>query len=105
MKGRPVRGLFGGLLLGIFVDIDLVFGGIVKLDSVVLTVLPIALLVVGVLLGLWAPIGRSGPAAAPPAPPPPPVPATVSAPPSAPAAAPPQAAAAEPPPAEDTPPI
>ena len=59
MKGRPVRGLIGGLLLGIFVDVDLVFGGAVKLESVVLTILPIALLVVGLLLGLWAPIGRS----------------------------------------------
>ena len=59
MKGRPVRGLIGGFLLGIFLDIDLVFGGVVKLNSVVLTILPIALLVVGLLLGLWAPIGRS----------------------------------------------
>lgn len=61
MKGRPVRGLIGGFLLGIFLDIDLAFGGVVKLNSVVLTILPIALLVVGLLLGLWAPIGRSGP--------------------------------------------
>ena len=68
MKGRPVRGLIGGFLLGIFVDIDLVFGGVVKLNSVVLTILPIALLVVGLLLGLWAPVGaarRSDRAAAP----------------------------------------
>ncbi len=61
MKGRPVRGLIGGFLLGIFLDIDLVFGGVVKLNSVVLTILPIALLVVGLLLGLWAPLGRSSP--------------------------------------------
>jgi hypothetical protein len=59
VKGRPLRGLIGGLLLGIFVDVDLVFGGVVKLESVVLTILPIALLVVGLLLGLWAPVGRS----------------------------------------------
>lgn len=59
MKGRPVRGLIGGLLLGIFLDIDLVFGGVIKLESVVLTILPIALAVVGLLLGLWAPLGRS----------------------------------------------
>jgi hypothetical protein len=65
MKGRPVRGLIGGFLLGIFLDIDLVFGGVVKLNSVVLTILPIALLVVGLLLGLWAPLGRTSPEPAP----------------------------------------
>ena len=43
MTGRPIRGLIGGFLLGIFVDVDLVFGGVVKLESVVLTILPIAL--------------------------------------------------------------
>jgi hypothetical protein len=59
MKGRPVRGLIGGLLLGIFLDIDLALSGFVKTDSVVLTIVPIALLVVGLLLGLWAPVGRS----------------------------------------------
>lgn len=58
MKGRPIRGLIGGFILGIFVDIDLVFGGVVKLESVVLTILPIALLVIGLGLGLWAPVGR-----------------------------------------------
>ena len=101
MTGRPVRGFIGGLLLGLLVDIDLVFGGVVKLSSVLLTILPLALLVVGFLLGLWAPVGRSGASTAPP---PPPVPATVPAsPPPAPVS--PEAAAAEPPASEDTPPI
>ena len=59
MTGRPVRGFIGGLLLGLLVDIDLVFGGVVKLESVLLTILPIVLAVVGLLLGLWAPLGRS----------------------------------------------
>jgi hypothetical protein len=59
MTGRPVRGFIGGLLLGLLLDIDLVFGGVVKLESVLLTILPVALAVVGVLLGLWAPLGRS----------------------------------------------
>jgi len=58
MKGRPIRGLIGGFLLGIFVDGDLAGSGVVKLESVVLTILPLALLVVGFGLGLWAPIGR-----------------------------------------------
>jgi hypothetical protein len=104
MKGRPVRGLFGGLILGILVDIDLVFGGVVKLSSVLLTILPLALLVIGLLLGLWAPLGRSGASGAPSASPPP-MPATVPAsPPPAPMG--PEAAAAEPPSStEDTAPI
>ena len=59
MRGRPVRGFFGGFLLGICVDLDLAFSGAVKLNSVVLTIVPIALTVVGLLLGLWAPLGRS----------------------------------------------
>jgi len=58
-RGRPLRGLFGGFLLGICVDLDLIFGGVVKLDSTLLTILPVALLVLGLLLGLWAPLGRS----------------------------------------------
>ena len=117
MKGRPVRGFFAGLLLGIFVDIDLVFGGVVKLSSVVLTILPIALIVVGLLLGIWAPVGRSrGPALAsssgpiPPSAPPTvttvpastPPPTTTPPDPAPPASPPP---ASPPPPTEDTPPI
>jgi hypothetical protein len=58
-RGRPVRGLVGGFLLGLCVDLDLAFSGAVKLNSVVLTIVPLALLVLGLLLGLWAPVGRS----------------------------------------------
>ena len=69
MRGRPVRGFFAGLLLGILLDLDLVLSGAVKLESAVLTILPIALMLIGLLLGLWAPIGRSprspAPAASP----------------------------------------
>ena len=43
MKGRPIRGFFAGLLLGICLDLDLVLGGVVKLDSSVLWILPVAL--------------------------------------------------------------
>jgi hypothetical protein len=58
-RGRPIRGVFGGFLLGICVDLDLIFGGFTKLDSGLLTVLPLVLAVVGFGLGLWAPFGRS----------------------------------------------
>jgi hypothetical protein len=65
-RGRPIRGFFGGLFLGVCIDLDLVFGGVVKLQSGLLTILPAALTVVFFALGLWAPIGRRRlPAAAP----------------------------------------
>jgi hypothetical protein len=57
-RGRPIRGIFAGLFLGICLDLVLVFSGAVKLDAAILTILPIALTVLGFLLGLWAPIGR-----------------------------------------------
>jgi hypothetical protein len=73
-RGRPVRGFFAGLLLGILIDIDLAFSGAVQLDSVWLTILPIALIVIGLALGFWAPIGRKRAVKkAPPSPLPPPV--------------------------------
>ena len=112
MRGRPVRGFFGGLFLGIFVDVDLVFGGVVKLNSVLLTILPVALLAIGLFLGIWSPVGRSGiPTMAsasgsiPPAAPPTVTTIPASSPP--PSATPPDPVppAATPPPPEDTPPI
>ena len=102
MKGRPVRGFIGGLLLGILLDIDLALTGAVKVDSVVLTIVPIVLLVVGFLLGLWAPFGRSEKMVAIPAsgPAPPTVTTVRTSPPPDPQPPPPA-----PPPTEDTPPI
>ena len=67
-RGRPIRGLFGGLFLGICIDLDLVFGGTVKLESSLLTILPAALMVVFFVLGLWAPVGRRRQPAATPLP-------------------------------------
>ena len=58
-RGRPIRGILGGFFLGICIDLDLIFGGFAKLDSALLTVLPLALIVVGFALGMWAPIGRA----------------------------------------------
>jgi hypothetical protein len=46
------------LLLGIFLSLDLALTGAVKLDSAVLTILPVALAVLGLILGWWAPLGR-----------------------------------------------
>jgi len=75
-RGRPIRGFFGGLFLGVCIDLDLIFGGVVKLQSALLTILPAALAVVFFALGLWAPIGRRRMPAAPPLPSPLPRPVT-----------------------------
>src|SRR3954453_22806006 len=58
MRGRPIRGFFAGLFLGLALDLDLALSGAVKLDNAILTILPVALIVVGVALGIWAPVGR-----------------------------------------------
>jgi hypothetical protein len=58
-QGRPVLGAINGLFLGLFVAADLLFFGVVQLDSVVITILPIAGIVVGIALGFWGPLGRS----------------------------------------------
>ena len=57
--GRPVLGAINGFFLGLFVALDLLFFGVVRLDSVVITILPIAGIVVGIVLGFWGPLGRS----------------------------------------------
>ena len=67
-RGRPVRGFFAGLLLGIFLSLDLALMGAVKVDSAVLTILPAALAILGLILGWWAPLGRPAKPQAGPAP-------------------------------------
>ena len=57
-RGRPARGFFAGLILGILLSLDLALMGAVKLESAVLTILPVALAVIGLVLGWWAPLGR-----------------------------------------------
>jgi hypothetical protein len=50
-KGRPVLGAICGFLFGLFVGLDLLFFGIVPLNSIVLTILPVVGLIVGIVLG------------------------------------------------------
>lgn len=68
-RGHPILGAVAGLGFGVFVAGDLVSFKIVRLDSIVLAVLPPAGLVLGIVLALWAPLGRGrlSPAGAPPA--------------------------------------
>lgn len=59
--GHPVMGAIFGLLLGVFLGMDLLLAGAFRVDSVMLYLLPLLGLLAGVGLGLWAPIrlGRS----------------------------------------------
>ncbi len=66
-RGRPVLAAILGFLTGLFVALDLVFFGVIRLDNDTITVLPFVGLIAGILLAMWAPLGRSR-AAAPPNP-------------------------------------
>jgi len=58
MKGRPVIGAIGGLLLGLFVAVDLQQFGVRPMDSFSLFGLPVIGLVIGLAFAAWAPFGR-----------------------------------------------
>jgi hypothetical protein len=58
-RGRPVLGAISGFFLGLFVATDLLLLTTIQLDSPLLTILPIVGLVLGLVLGLWAPLGRA----------------------------------------------
>lgn len=57
-RGRPVLGALAGLLFGVGVAVELLVLGVVALDSPLVTIVPAAGLLGGVLLGLWAPFRR-----------------------------------------------
>jgi hypothetical protein len=68
-----VLGAIAGLFFGIFLAFDLIMVKAVASDSPVILVLPIVMLIVGIVLGMAAPLGRgragaSGPAGPAPAP-------------------------------------
>jgi hypothetical protein len=57
-RGRPVLGAFAGFFSGLFLAIVLLGAGIVPLNSLVVTLLPVVLLGFGIVWGRWAPLGR-----------------------------------------------
>lgn len=57
-RGRPVLGAVSGLLLGLFVAVDLQQFGVVALDNLTFFGLPLLGLLLGLGLALWAPFGR-----------------------------------------------
>jgi hypothetical protein len=53
-KGRPVMGAIFGFLFFLFVALDLLFFGVIPLNSPVITILPL----IGIVFGLvWAMLG------------------------------------------------
>jgi hypothetical protein len=108
-KGRPILGAIMGFLMFFFIALDLVFFGVLPLNSAMVTILPVAGIVIGLLWAYFAPLGGKKRAAAEPVPAyaAAPAPAPAPAPAAPPPAAPPPAAPApppEPPPAPPAPP-
>ena len=68
-KGRPVMGAIFGFLFFLFVALDLLFFGVIALNSAVITILPLVGIVLGLVWALLGPLpGRSAPGpSAPPA--------------------------------------
>lgn len=69
-RGRPVMAAVFGFLTGLFAAISLLAFGVIPLESLLVTVLPILGLVIAFVVAMWAPIGTSEEAATIPDPPP-----------------------------------
>ena len=59
MRGRPVLGAISGLFLGLTVGLDLVMFKVLTLGTISIIVAPAAGFVLGIILGVAAPFGRS----------------------------------------------
>ncbi len=56
-RGRPIMAAIFGFLAGFFGAVSLLAFGVIPLESIWVTILPIAGLVVAFSLAMWAPIG------------------------------------------------
>ena len=66
-RGRPIMAAIFGFLTGFFGAITLLAFGVIPLESVLVTLLPVVGLVVAFAIAMWAPLGRSNaPASTPP---------------------------------------
>ena len=63
-RGRPVAGALFGFLCFFFIALDLLFFGIIPLNSAVITILPFVGIVFGLVWAKFAPLPRA--ASAPP---------------------------------------
>jgi hypothetical protein len=58
-RGRPALAALSGFFTGLFVALDLVFFGALRLDNLAVTILPVVGLIAGIVLAMWAPLGRT----------------------------------------------
>ena len=56
-RGHPILGAISGLIFGVALSLALLVFTVVSLSSIALLILPVALLVLGIGWGVWAPIG------------------------------------------------
>jgi uncharacterized membrane protein YccF (DUF307 family) len=67
MRGRPVLGVIAGFLFGLFLAVTLVLAGVLALNSVLVSLLPVLGIAYGLMMAALAPFGRRGePAPLPP---------------------------------------
>ena len=66
-RGRPVMGAIFGFLFFFFIALDLLFLGVIPLNSAAITILPILGIVAGLVWAKFAPLDRSAGAPPPPA--------------------------------------
>ena len=57
-RGHTVIGAIAGFLFGSFVAADLFLFGVIPMDSIVFTLAPFVGLILGIVLGRWAPLRR-----------------------------------------------
>jgi len=60
MKGRPILGIVGGFMFGLFGGLTLFLYGAIPLQSDLLWILPLVGIVVGLVFAAWAPFGGGG---------------------------------------------
>ncbi len=58
MRGHAVLGVFSGLFFGVFLAVTLVLGGVLPLNSVLVTIMPVLGIAYGLLMAKMAPFGR-----------------------------------------------
>ncbi len=57
--GHPILGAIAGFFFGLFLGLDLMLFGTIRTYSNLITILPLAGIVVGFLWGWWSPFRRS----------------------------------------------
>ncbi|MCP4968011.1 MAG: NAD(P)(+) transhydrogenase (Re/Si-specific) subunit beta [bacterium] len=56
-RGRPIMAAIFGFLTGLFAAVSLLAFGVIPIESILVTILPIAGLVIAFSVAMWAPIG------------------------------------------------